>query len=140
MAKRGVPNRPPTATYQTRVRSYSGVGKVAGNAALSAYAELYGQVQRKLFAQVAVGQSAASLKSEYLRRFGIAARMFNAVRVSLEGKVASVREQQKLRVDSLGRRIARAGRQIADAAQRGRWIRFTRKSAVSTISSPGWRH
>ena len=46
--------------------------------------------------------------------------MFNAVRVSLEGKVASVREQQKLRVDSLQRRIARAERQIADAAERGR--------------------
>ncbi len=34
--------------------------------------------------------------------------MFNGVRVSLDGKVASVREQQKLRLDSLGRRIARA--------------------------------
>ena len=61
------------------------------------------------------------LKSEYLKRYGIPARMFNGVRVSLEGKVASVKEQQKLRVDSLGRQIARAERQIADAAQRGRW-------------------
>ena len=43
------------------------------------YAELYGRVQRKLFADVAAGGSAASL----------------------EGKVASVKEQQKLRVDSL---------------------------------------
>ena len=45
--------------------------------------------------------------------------MFNAVRVSLEGKVASVREQQKLRGDALGRRIARAERQVSDAAERG---------------------
>ena len=43
------------------------------------------------------------------------------MRVSLEGKVASVKEQQKLRVDSLGRRIAQAERQFADAALRGRW-------------------
>ncbi len=46
--------------------------------------------------------------------------MFHAVRVSLEGKVASVREQQKLRADALGRRIARAERQVSDAAERGR--------------------
>ena len=39
--------------------------------------------------------------------------MFNAVRVSLEGKVASVREQQLIRRDDLQRRIARAQGQIA---------------------------
>ena len=109
-----------TATYQTRVREYSGVDREAGNAALSACGELYGLVQRKLFAEVAAGRSASSLKSEYLQRYGIPARMFNAARVSLEGKVASVREQQKLRLDALRRRIARAERQIADAAERGR--------------------
>ena len=120
-AERGVPGKPPTATYQTRIRDYSGMGRAAGDAALSAYAELYGRVQRKLFAQVAAGQPASSLKSEYLRRYGIPARMFNGVRVSLEGKVASVKEQQKLRVDSLGRRIAQVERQVANGAQRGRW-------------------
>ena len=41
--------------------------------------------------------------------------------MSLEGKEASVKEQQKLRIDSLGRRIGRAERQIADAAEGGRW-------------------
>ena len=66
-----------------------------GDAALSAYGELYGKVQRKLFANVAAGRSAASLKSDYIRKHGIPARMFNAVRVSLEGKVASVRESQR---------------------------------------------
>ena len=120
-AERGVPGNPPTATYQTRVRSYSGVEGAAGDAAMSAYGELYGRVQRKLFAQVAAGQPAASLKNEYLRRYGIPARMFNGVRVSLEGKVASVQEQQKLRVDSLGRRIAQVERQVANGTERGRW-------------------
>ena len=127
-AERGLPGKPPTATYQTRVRNYSGAGRAAGDAALSAYAGLYGRVQRKLFAQVAAGRPAARLKSEHLRRYGIPARMFNAVRVSLEGKVASVQEQQKLRVDSLGRRIARAEGQMADAAQRGRWDQVHQKS------------
>ena len=116
-----------TATYQTRVREYSGVDREAGDAALSAYGELYGLVQRKLFAEVAAGRSATALKSQYLQRYGIPARMFNGVRVSLEGKVASVREQQKLRLDSLGRRLAQAQRQIADAAERGRWDQVHQK-------------
>ena len=107
-------------TYQTRVAEYSQVDRAAGDAALSAYGELYGRVQRKLFAEVAADRSAKALKSEYLKRYGIPARMFNAVRVSLEGKVSSVKEQQKLRVDDLQRRIARGERQIADAAKRGR--------------------
>ena len=109
-----------TGTYQTRTADYAGLDRSAGDAVLAAYGELYGRVQRKLFADVAAGSSAASLKGAYLKRYGIPARMFNAVRVSLEGKVASVREQQKLRGDALGRRIARAERQVSDAAERGR--------------------
>ena len=89
------------ATYQTRIHGYVGVERTVGDSALSAYGDLYGQVQRKLFADVAAGSSAASLKGAYLKRYGIPARMFNAVRVSLEGKVASVKEQQKLRLDDL---------------------------------------
>ena len=56
--------------------------------ALSSYAELYGKVQRKLFADVAAGRSAVLLKREYIKEHGIPARMFNAVRVSLDGKVS----------------------------------------------------
>ena len=49
-------------------------------------------------------RSAGHLVEEwYLQRHGIPARMFNGVRVSLEGKVASIKEQQKLRVESLWR-------------------------------------
>ena len=96
------------------------MNRVVGDAALSAYGELYGRVQRRLFAAVAAGRSAPAMKSEYLQRYGIPARMFNAVRVSLDGKVASVREQQKRRLDALQRRIARAERQISHAAERGR--------------------
>ena len=108
-------------TYQTRVSEYVGIDRTLGDRALSAYAELYGCVERRVFAEVAAGKAAASLKSGYLKRHGIPARMFNGVRVSLEGKIASVKEQQKLRLDDLGRRIARAERQIAGAAEHGRW-------------------
>ena len=42
-------------------------------------------------------------------------------RVSLEGKVSAVWAAQKLRVDSLERRIAQAERQVAQAEEQGRW-------------------
>ena len=118
---------PLVATYQTRISDYGDLDRLDGDAALSAYAELYGQVQRKLFAEVAAGRSAVLLKSEYIKEHGIPARMFNAVRVSLDGKVASVRESQRLQQDSLQRRIARAQRQVSDAAERGRWDQVHQK-------------
>ena len=108
---------PLVATYQTRISDYGDMVRAGGDAGLSAYAELYGQVQRKLFAEVAAGRTAASLKSTYLERYGMLARMFNAVRVSLEGKVSAVRAAQRFRVDGLERRIARAERQFAKAEE-----------------------
>ena len=75
---------PTVSTYQTRVAIYAGRDRADGDAGLSAYAELYGRVQRKLFADVAAGRSAASLKSDYIKKHGIPARLFNGVRVSGE--------------------------------------------------------
>ena len=92
---------PLVSAYQTRIAVYEGRDRAEGDAGLSAYAELYGRVQRKLFADVAAGRSAASLKSDYIKKHGMPARLFNEVRVSLEGKVASVRESQRLQQDSL---------------------------------------
>ena len=112
---------PQTRSYQTRVSGYVGLDREAGDAALSAYAELYGQVQRKLFADVAAGESAVSKKSEYIEKHGIPARMFNAVRVSLDGKVSAVRESQLLQLDSLRHRIVRAEKQVVKAEQLCRW-------------------
>ena len=118
------------STYQTRIAVYEGRDRAElamprcrhGPAAAVA-----GRVQRKLFADVVAGRSAASLKSDYIKKHGIPARMFNGVRVSLEGKVASVRESQRLQQDSLQRRIARAQRQVSDAAEHGRWDQVHQK-------------
>ena len=84
-------------------------------------------VQRKLFADFSAGELPASLKKVYLQRYGIPARMFNGVRVSLEGKVSSVRETMVLRRDGLERRIARAEREIDKAVKGGRWAQVHRK-------------
>ena len=118
-----------TATWQTRISDFDGLDRPAGDGLLSAYADLYCRIQRKLFADVAAGRSAISLKQEYLGRYRIPARMFNAIRVSLEGKVASVREQQLLRRDELQRRIARAQGQIDQAGDglRRDWLHQKRR-------------
>ena len=104
------------ATRQTRISSFDGIDSTVGDALLSAYADLYGRIQRRLFAQVAAGRSAPSLTQEYLQRYRIPARMFNALRVSLEGKISSVKEVMELRRDDLQRRIVRAQGQIDQAS------------------------
>ena len=68
---------------------------------------------------MSAGRRTVSLKLDYLQRYRIPARMFNALRVSLEGKVAPVKEQQLLRRDELQRRIARAQGQISLAGAGG---------------------
>ena len=92
-------------TYQTRIS-----GK---EDALSAYAELFGVLQRRLFADVCSGNPMASLKSDYIRRYGIPARMFNAIRVTLEGRMSAASESQKLHRQTLEGLIARAEKQLS---------------------------
>ena len=110
-----------TRSYQTRIAAYEGIDRSVGDAALSAYAALYAKVQHKLFAVVAAGRSAVSKKSEYIEKHGIPARMFNAVRITLDGKVSAVRESQLLQLDSLRRRVSRAGKQVLEAEQGCQW-------------------
>ena len=118
---------PLVSTYQTRISDYGDIDRAVGDSALVACAELYGRVQRKLFAAFASGISPASLKSIYLQRYGIPARMFNGMRVSLEGKVSSVGETMELRRDGLERRIARAEREVDKAVKGGRWAQVHHK-------------
>ena len=112
---------PQTRTYQTRIAGYEGIDRAVGDAALSAYAALYAKVQHKLFADVAAGRSAVSKKSEYIEEHGIPARLFNAVRITLDGKVSAVRQSQLLQLDSLRRRASRAEKQVNKAEQECQW-------------------
>ena len=54
-----------------------------------------------------------------VREYGIPARMFNAVRVSLEGKVSGARESQLLHAETLKGLVRMAGRVSASARKRG---------------------
>ena len=110
---------PPKFTYQDRIHAFEGLDFAAGELALSAYARLYGRLERKLFARYCAGDPLTSLKKSWLAAYRIPARMFNSLRVSVEGKVSSVREGQVRRVDSLEHRIKRAEQQIERFAERG---------------------
>ena len=112
-------------TYQTRIR-----GK---EDALLAYAEIFGVLQRRLFADVCSGNPTASLKSDYIRRYGIPARMFNAVRVTLEGRISAASESQKLHRQTLGGLIARAEKQLGALVGRATPQRLHRSEGASLI-------
>lgn len=62
----------PIFTYQTRLDVTP-----EQELALQAYAALYGQAERSLFAALCTGRTVNALKREFLPRFGITARQFN---------------------------------------------------------------
>lgn len=94
----------PIFTYQTRL---------GPEAALDTIAELYGRVERSLFADLQRGGQSGSLKSAYLCRHAIPARLFNAARLAVEGKIKRVQKLQVTRVALLKRRIGKARKVIA---------------------------
>ena len=119
---------PLAATYQTRVSGYVGLDREAGDAALATYAELYGQVERKLFAEVAAERLAATLKSDYIRDArDTGASCSTRCGGRWKRKVAAVRAAQRLRVDSLERRIAPGEQQVAKVEEQGRWQQVHQK-------------
>ena len=106
-------------TYEDRIHSFGGVGLDEGLSALSAYAALFGTLERTLFGRFCAGVSLPSLKSDYLSQYRIPARMFNSLRVSVEGKVSAAQKSQQRLIESLARRIGRAKQQITEASDRG---------------------
>ena len=100
------------ATYQT----WGG----GNDGALTAYAELYGRLERRLFAQVSAGRPSAALKREYLRKYGIPARMFNAVQVSLEGRLPPAQAAQGLHLGTLQGLIDQAEQRLKELVRQGK--------------------
>ncbi len=62
---------------------------------LDQYALLFGRVERTLFAEtLAQGRAPESVKNDYLLRFGLTSRQFNAIARPLKGKVKSIIERR----------------------------------------------
>lgn len=102
----------PILTYQTRIPVSAEQGTV-----LDAYAVLYGQAERSLFAALQSGKPLNELKIDFLKRFGLTARQFNAIRINLEGKIASLKERRPELIAAAGTRIKRAEKVIHKLAK-----------------------
>ena len=101
------------ATYQARISGYAGLSREYGDSALAACGEIFGRLERKLFQDLMAGRSLDALQSQRRRDFRVPRRMFSAARVSVEGKVASVRERQKVQLEDLRRGVVRAEKVLA---------------------------
>jgi IS605 OrfB family transposase len=99
-------------TYQTRI------ALVPEQAlALDAYAELYGRAQRALFAAECADRPFNELKREFLPRFGLTSRQFNAMRIELDGKVQAIRQRRPELIEEARTRIAKARRLVKKLSQ-----------------------
>ncbi|MBM3199042.1 MAG: transposase, partial [Chlamydiae bacterium] len=82
-------------TYQTRI-----VLSQEDEVLLKEMAKFLSRVERCMFADYCKGHALSSLKSGYLKEHGITARQFNAIRMQLEGKIASIKEKEKEQIAS----------------------------------------
>lgn len=123
-----------TFTYQTRPQLDAGQ-----EAALTAYAALYGRVERSLFAAMQKQASMNDLKRQFLVKYGITARQFNAIRVGLEGKIDSIKARRPDLIGELQSRIKKAQRTIQKIQERLETLRkpeaaFKKGKALKTLS------
>ena len=102
----------PVFSYQTRVAVTAEQDHL-----LREYARLFGHVERTLFADLQRGKDAGQLKSEYLARFSITARQFNALRIQLLGKISAIRELIPPRIENLKTKIRKAKRVVRKLAK-----------------------
>jgi len=90
-----------TYTFQTRL-----VLDSETSAVLDEMAQLLGQVERSLFADIISGKEINALKRAYRKRFQITARQFNACHVNVKGLIESRKELQTQQIETLKEKIA----------------------------------
>lgn len=102
----------PIFTYQTRIDAADAGGMLDG------YASLYGSAERSLFVAMRAGGAINDLKRTFLKRFGLTARQFNAIRIGLAGKMDAIRQRRPELIAEAQTRIAQAQKVIARLTQR----------------------
>lgn len=90
-----------TRTFETRIKTDS-----ATDETLHACAHLFAHIKHRLFADIASQKSPGELKNDYLACYEITARHFNALRVQVEGKIASIRKLRPMQITEAKERIA----------------------------------
>ena len=105
---------PRTFTYQTRIDVDRDT-----DAALQAYATLYGHAERCLFADYAAGKNTTKDKPAFMRHHGLTSRQYNAIDAGIKGKIASIKERRTGLIEESALRIKKA------------------KSVITKLSKPG---
>jgi IS605 OrfB family transposase len=90
-----------TRTFETRLPLDPPVDEI-----LHECAHLFAHIRHRLFADISAGKSPNKLKSSYLIRYGITARHFNALRVQIEGKIASIKKRRPALIAEKQERIS----------------------------------
>lgn len=94
--------------YQTRLQLDETTSPIFGE-----YSRLCNFVEHSLFTEIARGKTSASCKNEFLKKYGITARQFNACRVNVEAKIGACKAGQENALISLKEQITALDCQIA---------------------------
>ena len=87
-------------TYQTRFFTDDSLSH-----ALVRYAKLFSKVEHHLFKAKVLQVDSNTCKRDFLKRFGITGRQYNAVQVTLKGKIDSIIERRYLQISELEGKI-----------------------------------
>ncbi len=90
-----------TRTFETRIHVDPSSKQI-----LHDCAHLFAHIEHRLFADIAAGKAPSELKNLYLACYEITARQFNALRVKIEGKIASIKSLRPLQITEAKERIS----------------------------------
>lgn len=91
----------------TETKTFTYAARITGQQpVLDSFAKLFGSVERKLYVdRVHRDTNINELKSRYIAQYGITARQFNSMRISVDGKIKSVLELLALSVTDYQQKI-----------------------------------
>lgn len=91
----------------TETKTFTYAARITGQQpVLDSFAKLFGSVERKLYVdRVHLDTNINELKSRYIAQYGITARQFNSMRISVDGKIKSVLELLSLSVTDYQQKI-----------------------------------
>lgn len=115
-------------TYQARISPIPEEDNLLGS-----YAWLFSKAQRTLFARLSSGGDVVPLKRQYLPKFGITARQFNAMSAELKGKISSIKERRTGLIKEAEQRIARGKKVLMKIT--GPAKRHNKKRRIETLQA-----
>ena len=115
-----------TFTYQTRF-------SLSEENALDAYAALFCQLERKLFAQLMAKANINELKRNYIATYGITARQFNSLHYSIKGKISSAKECQKRNIEKIKEKISQLEKKLKTRKKLSPAILFNKTCSLNRL-------